>query len=334
MTRQLQGTTEKIHAQQRDFLQSEKWRNFQKNFGRSVYSVQEGAANFSIIEHRLPIIGKYFYLPYGPSGDFSAEDLKGGFEKMIVLAKKEKAGWIRFEPETELTLTRLEASFSNYPIKKAPKDVQPREIFLLDLNGKPEELLRSMHSKTRYNLKLARKKGVEVKKIFWNQSSKEREKNLDEFLRLLKVMARRNGIATHSEEYYRKMLNSLPAENVGLYLAEYQKEIIAANLVVFFQQAAFYLHGASDDRYRNVMAPFLLQWQQIIDAKERGCQQYDFGGVAIKQKRKSWEGITRFKTGFSPQTESLLFPGTFDLVINRKKYWLYEKLRKMRGLAA
>ncbi len=78
------------------------------------------------------------------------------------------------------------------------------------------------------------------------------------------------GSHLHPESYYRKMFETIPAEILKLYMAEYENKIIAANIVIHYGNTATYLHGASDNEYRNVMAPYLLQWQAILDAKKAG----------------------------------------------------------------
>ena len=189
-----------------------------------------------------------------------------------------------------------------------------------------------MKSKTRYNIKLAEKKEVRIKK---REVSGE---YVEDFLRLSKIMAERQGIVTHNESYYRKMFEVIPSEIIKLYIAEYENKIIAANIIIFYGDMTTYLHGASDDKYKNLMAPYLLQWQAIKDAKAVGCAKYDFGGVKIRSKNKearskknSWEGITRFKLGFSPNTETVEYPGCYDIIINQKKYWLYRTIQKIKS---
>jgi len=153
------------------FLQSEEWRRFQESVGRRVFCVPsppaplpstgEGGSGFyaSIIEHSLPIVGKYFYTPRGPivSG-------QNGMPELIDLAKKEKAGWIRIEPATENILDTIRKNIK-YKITKSPHDVQPKEIFIIDIDKSEEELLAGMKSKTRYNIRLAEKKGVRIRVI-------------------------------------------------------------------------------------------------------------------------------------------------------------------------
>lgn len=288
----------------KDFLQSEEWRKFQEAAGRRTFFV----SGVSIIEHNLPIVGKYFYIPRGAVSENNSEQI-------INLAKREKIGWVRIDEDFKN---------KNYTVKKAPHDMQPKEVFVIDITKSEEELLAEMKSKTRYNIKLAEKKNV---KIF----STREEKYLDEFLRLVNVTAKRDGITPHPDEYYRQMFAIIPADMLKLYVAEYEGKIIAANLVVFYEDTATYLHGASDNENRNVMAPFLLQWRQIQEAKKVGCAKYDFGGVKSSGD-SSWAGITKFKTGFAPDTKAFEFPGSYDIVINPMKYNVYRIIQKLKSL--
>jgi hypothetical protein len=131
----------------KELLQSEEWRKFQESFGRRTFHVEHKGFRINIIEHKLPMVGNYFYVPRGEVS-----------EKVINLAKKEKAGWVRFDPKDEKSLENLKAV-------KAPHDMQPREIFVIDIAKSEEELLAEMKQKTRYNINLSQKRGVFVKVI-------------------------------------------------------------------------------------------------------------------------------------------------------------------------
>lgn len=91
-----------------------------------------------------------------------------------------------------------------------------------------------------------------------------------------------------------------PSGSLKLFLAEYDGKVVAAALVSFFGGVATYLHGASSDIYRDVMAPYLLQWEAILEARRMNCTRYDFGGVNGRTyTNPKWEGISRFKFGFN-----------------------------------
>ncbi|HEX7586155.1 MAG TPA: peptidoglycan bridge formation glycyltransferase FemA/FemB family protein [Patescibacteria group bacterium] len=371
------------------FLQSEEWRKFQEAVERKTFNVSlpspptllprgEGELFFwaNIIEHELPLVGKYFYIPRGPvtcHPEQSATESKDliqldssrslsalgglGMTKLVSLAKKENAGWIRFDA---INLQILSLMQKNWRVRQAPHDMQPKEIFVIDITKSKEDLLAEMKSKTRYNIKLAQKHEVKVischpelvsgsNKLDSGSEAGMTDGYIDEFLRLIKTTAKRDGITPHPDEYYQKMFETIPAENIKLYVAEYDGKVIAANIVIFYGRVATYLHGASDNEYRNVMAPYLLQWQALLDAKAAGCEKYDLGGVKIPhpqtpspsgrgwleesgEGKSSWAGITRFKTGFSSISEPIKFPGSYDIVLNPFRYNLYRILQRIKVL--
>jgi lipid II:glycine glycyltransferase (peptidoglycan interpeptide bridge formation enzyme) len=329
----------------KDFLQSDQWRKFQEAAGRRAFLISENNFQASIIEHKLPIVGKYFYIPRGPatchpelvSGSNSKLDSgsEAGMTKVIELAKKNNIGWIRFDPVSEKITELIQELTPELKIKKAPHDMQPKEVFVINIKKPEEQLLAEMKPKTRYNIKVAQKHDVRI--IPAQAGMKDRY--IEEFLKLVKITAKRDKITPHPENYYRKMFETIPVENLKLYLAEYENKIIAANIVVFYGKTATYLHGASDNAYRNVMATYLLQWQAMLDAKAIGCEKYDMGGVSTNYESNTniritnnWAGITRFKTGFSTTTKPLEFSGSYDIVINPFRYNLYRILQWIRAL--
>lgn len=309
---------------EKTFLQSEEWLKFQEKAGRKTHRIESDGFCAGIIEHELPIVGKYFYVPRG------LQIATSKMQKIIELAKKENAGWIRIDPADENILELIKNGIG-YKISKAPHDMQPRENFVIDIAKSEEELLAGMKPKTRYNIKIAQKN------VVIRIADKFESTNADEeFLRLTKEMAMRQGIKTHPEEYYKKMIESLPEEMLKLYIAEYDGKIIAANLVLFCGETATYLHGASGNESRNLMAPYLLQWQAILDAKEKGCKYYDFGGVKTHNVERGahndWAGITKFKLGFSPSTTPVVFPGSYDIIVNPARYAVYRTFQHIKAL--
>ena len=351
------------------FLQSVYWREFQESVGRKTCFLEEKDENGDIliyanaVAHNLPVVGDYFYIPRGPVGrnpkslpaDATHQALQAGeilnpkqyqipntkyqnfLDRLLKLVKENDIGWIRIEPNSEEELNLIKENLPNeVKMKKAPVDVQPREILVLDITKSEEEILAEMKQKTRYNIKLSQKRGVSVKEIS-NLKSQISNQYIKEFLKLVKITAERDKITAHPEKYYRQMFEIIPPEILKLYVAEYEGKIIAANLVLFFGKTATYMHGASDNTHRDVMAPYLLQWQAILDAKKAGCTKYDLGGVKTTNNdqrsiaSKSWEGITRFKTGFAPNAEPSEFPGCYDIVLKSLEilaiYYIKKKIK-------
>lgn len=317
----------------KELLQSQQWQDFQRASGRKTFHLENEDFLASIIQHQLPMVGRYFYCPRGPK--IEIQNPKSKIQKQLTefidLAKKENAGWIRIEPCTGEMLEIIKENVVE-KIIKAPHDMQPKEVFVVDISKTEEQLLSEMKPKTRYNINLAKKKGITISNSSLVSGKAEKEVYINEFLKLTKDMAARQGITTHAEQYYRKMIETFPQDMLKIYVAQFDGKIIAANLVLFYGDTATYLHGASGNEHRNLMAPFFLQWQTILDAKEKGYTKYDFGGVKT-HGASAWEGITNFKIGFSPNTQPIEFPGSYDIVISPRKYAVYRGLQRAKAFA-
>jgi len=223
---------------------------------------------------------------------------------LSVLKKNSRAVFARFEPNR--------SDWSGEGIKTI--SIQPAKTIILDLTKSESDLLAAMHPKTRYNIHLAEKKGVNI--IIDNT-------RLDDFLVLMKATIERDNFFAHGADYYRALAN-FDSDFIQLILAEYEGRVIAAGLFCFCSPAAVYLHGASSNEFRNVMAPYLLQWAAINRAKSLGLKYYDFYGIDAKK----WPGVTRFKEGFGG--EEVNYAGTFDLVLRPGWYFIYRLLRSIR----
>ncbi len=284
------------------FLQSKEWLNFQKSLGRKTWQIE----GINVIKNNLPFKKSYLYSPRCPAKVFSESILS----KIKEIAKQENAIFFKIEP---LTSRSEEFGF------KKSNNIQPNKTIILDISKSEQELLNQMHYKTRYNIKLAEKKGILIKKD---------KSKFEDFWKLMQETTKRDKFRPHPEEYYRKMLE-IPG--IELFVAEYNGKIIAANIVVFWEKIAprlrsgqaIYLHGASDYEHRNLMAPHLLQWEQIREAKKRGCLEYDFWGI----DEQKWPGVTRFKKGFGGCEIS--YPGAYDLAFQPIWYSIYKIARKI-----
>ncbi|MFA6171295.1 MAG: peptidoglycan bridge formation glycyltransferase FemA/FemB family protein [Patescibacteria group bacterium] len=310
-----------------EFLESWEWGEFQKEAGSKVIRLSaendKGAAACATFIKKKLFLGKsYFYCPRGPvsCGNKEADGLL--FHEIKKIAEKEKAIFLRFEPSGNLKAEGL-----GVPVLRTI-DVQPSKTLILDLSKSEENMLGEMHQKTRYNIRLAEKKGVKVKELGME--------NFEDFWKLMNETRDRDGFRLHGRNYYSKMLECAGCGGAGLkknemavkmFAAEYQGKIISVNLIGFFGDTVTYMHGASSDEYRNVMAPYLLQWHLIKLAKNLGYKYYDFYGI----DEKKWPGVTRFKKGFGGKEVS--YPGTFDLIFDKAWYNCYIIFRKLRRLA-
>jgi len=303
------------------FIQSWEWGEFQKNVSGNVWriAVEDAGqliASAKVIKKELPMGKSYFYCGRGPifAGavwhEQAAQLLYAEIER---IAKDELVMFMRFDPYFDYHQD-MERLAGNRPFFKTT-DVQPSKTMILDIAGEPEEILKSMHQKTRYNIKLAEKKGIKVV-----EGGKER---FEEFWSLLDQTTGRDNFRPHGRSYYQEMLD-LPTDFLKLLFAEYRGKPIAASIVSFFGDTATYLHGGSANDERNVMAPYALQWQTILKAKECGLNYYDLHGV----DEKKWPGVTKFKQGFGGALVE--YPGTFDLVFDQGWYAIYKMVRQVR----
>lgn len=293
------------------FLQSWEWGQFQYAYGREPkYLAVEDEGNIIagglLIKYSLPAWRNYYFSPYGP---VKHHELL--LDYVRERAVKEKNIFWRYEN-------------AEIPDGIKVEDIHPRHSLILEIGGKTqEELLAGMKPKTRYNIRLAEKKGVKIK-ISANIS------DIDAFYQLSRKTAERQHIAIHPERYYQTMMHSLGSAGLlKLYLAEYQGKVIAANLVVFFHDTVTYLHGGTSHEHREAMSPHLLQWQAILDAKIAGYKHYDFFGIAdTDDPEHPWAGITRFKKGFNGTIKK--YPGTYEIPLNNLWYNAYRTVKKIK----
>lgn len=292
-------------------LQSHEWAELLRAEGKDVINIFD----VYCIIHKLSFVGTYTYIPRA----YDIDEKK--IDALMQKTRSHGAGWMRIDVCEKELLDIFDAK--NIKYTKAPHDMQPRENLIIDINLLEDELLSQMKSKTRYNIRLATKKGV---KVFTSRD----KKYVDIFCDLVEKTAKRKGVTFHNKEHYHKMFQKIPKNMMQLYIAQYDGEIIAANIISFYGGTATYLHGATSDKQRNVMAPFLLQWRAMLDAKAKECQWYDFGGIFSKNSDSGKKGITRFKKGFSPDTSPFVTEGSYDIIFSLIKYKAYCILQQIK----
>lgn len=295
------------------FLHSWNWGGFQEVVGKKVkrmgmYQGEELVAVSELVEVSLPKGFTYLYCPRGPV-------VAEGVDHHVVLASLHLlAGNALF--------FRLCLPFGEVEVERGMrkvKNVQPAETRITDLSLSEEKLMAAMHQKTRYNIRLASKKGVEV--VLYDEVS------FDEVWPLFETTGARGEFGLHKKAYYVQMLEEL--DEVFLATARFEGKIIAACLMMDYAGTRTYLHGASSNEHRNVMAPHLLHWELVKEAKEKGVDWYDWWGVAPEGAGKdhAWAGVSRFKRGFPG--EEVSYAGTYDVVRRPLWYWGYQVARKI-----
>lgn len=298
------------------FLQTWAWGDFQSSLGNTVHRVglsKDGQYKIvaQFIEQTIPHLGgKYLYAPFGPVGDLS---LTPEFIKQVALHFPNH-WFIRIEPQT------------NYPsIGQTTLHIQPGKTLLTDLTKNEDDLLAKMHHKTRYNIKVAQKHNVEVGVV---QNTDE----MNKALKLITETSKRQKFTDHPLSYYQsliKLANSQdPSLGMKVYTAKLQDQLLNCAVMIDSYDTRTYLFGGSNDQNRNVMAPYLLHWQAILDAKNSGKKFYDWWGIETATGKTP--GFAKFKLGWGGQQIS--YPKPEDYVNKTAHYQLYKVLRFLNRL--
>lgn len=299
------------------FTQSVRWHQLKSNWGHEVV-VSRGAdgaivGGMSVLVQKIPLIGSSFlYAPRGPVCDLADKavlaDLKAGAD---ALAKKHKAHLFKIDPDILLTDTATTdllgaMGFRQFTGGTGFETIQARFNYRLYLQGRTEEeLMMNLTQKTRYNVRVAMKKGVEIRVVG--------QEYLDDFMRIMQTTGERDGFNVRPRSYFARMLDAL-GEHVRLYMAFYEGKPVSGAITTNYAGKTCYVYGASDNVYRNVMPNYLIQWEMIKWAVETGCTVYDFQGVSgdITNEEDHLYGLYRFKKGFNGTLDELA--GEFDYV--------------------
>lgn len=301
------------------FLQSWHWGDWQNHQGKTVerYFVEHNEkviASAQVVINSSPI-GNYYYSAYGPlwNEDLSPQEVDQAISELVkTLQSNKQIMFVRLEPVVQHDLKKLDGYKT--------EAVQPPQTLVVNIADEAEKVLQSFHSKTRYNIRIAQKHSVEIKTF-----SEPNTQVVD----LIMQTSERKQYRNHARTYVERMWQFLSEHHGNLkatgYLALKDNQPIASALMIDFAKTRMYLFGGSDYNYRNLMSPFLLHWQAILDAKNSGLTQYDFG--ASENARGHAGSYMRFKMGFNPTI--LQFAGTFDFPKNKITYKAFSTLRKL-----
>lgn len=285
-----------------------------------------GAA--TILERKLPVIGApIFYCPRGPVVDMGdSKKLAAVFQAIRELALERKSILLKIDPDINkdhehLRQYLLQAGFKQVDKGQNFEGVQPKFVFRLDISPDEEALLADMHQKTRYNIRLAQKKGVVIR-----IGTRE---DLPEFYRVLKETTERDNFLVRSYAYFEDLYDTLVLSGFGqLFIGEYEGQIIAGTLAFLTGEKAWYIYGASSNDHRNVMPNYLIQWEMIRWAKSQGCTLYDFRGVSgdLSEDNPLF-GLYKFKKGFNGVFTE--FIGEWDYVYRPFLYTVWKTAEKI-----
>ena len=322
-----------------NFQQSPEWAKVKENWINEIVLAEDESGKIigavSILIRKIPIFGNIMYSSRGPTCDIHdisvMKQLTDGIKE---LAKKYKAIVYKAEPDilsSDEEYRKIVTSLG-YKIKDDAKnfreEIQPRYVFRLDIKNKTEdEIFAGFHSKTRYNVRLAIKKGVEVK-----EGTRE---DLKDFHKIMVETGARDGFIIRPLSYFEKMYDEMAPEHMKLLMAYHDGKPISGVIPIFYGNKTWYLYGASSNEHRNLMPNYLLQWEMIKIEKKKKDDVYDFRGVSgVVDENHPQYGLYRFKKGFGATFTE--FVGEVYIPFKPFTYSLYKfsekTFRNLRGL--
>lgn len=303
-------------------VQSWQWGQFREKLGLKVFRYglfRDGAlkATFQLTLHPIPFTKKYYgYLPKGPFPDKNLADA------LVEIAKDNNCVAIKIEPNIlSPTTEKIDSRF-----KKSPKTLFTKDNFILDLTQSEQQLLKNMHPKTRYNIKVAQKHGVIIKQH-------QDDEGFQIYQKLYFETTQRQNYHGHSQRYHKLVWETLKDTGTAtILIAYYQGEPLAAWMLFKFHDTLYYPYGGSSDKHRNVMATYLLAWEAIKLGKKEKLRSFDLWGALPEDTSPNhpFRGFTKFKEGFGPKRVQYL--GTYDLVSNSLIYYPFTLIDKLTPL--
>jgi lipid II:glycine glycyltransferase (peptidoglycan interpeptide bridge formation enzyme) len=291
-------------------LQTAAWAQFRQKMGIDVKQLGLSYISFHRIPHTPWTIG---YFPKGPL------PTKKMVNELRNLGTQQNAIFIQLEPDV---LKNSNRPMPNVPaLQQSHHPLFTKYTFIIDLTKSQEDLQKSMHPKTRYNIKVAEKHNVKIQE---NNS----DRAFETYIQLSRETTDRQGYYAHNELYQRTMWNSMHNANIArLWTATYEGIILAAWIVFIHDNVMYYPYGASSREHREVMAPNLLLWELIKWGKQQKLRAFDLWGAlgpsptGEPDPHDPWYGFHRFKAGYAPMLVE--YAGSYDLIIQPFLYGIY-----------
>ncbi len=313
-------------------VQSWEWGEFRRKTGLDLvrmgqYEGRKLVSAYQLTFHSVPLFPQTIgYFPKGPMPDNKM------LETLREIGKTKNAAYIKLEPNV-ITNENVKLKIENLQgLIKSNKPLFTKYNFLIDLTKSEGQLLASMHPKTRYNISLAQRYGVEVKE------SRD-EIDFDIYLKLYFETTRRQKYFGHTPAYHKLVWQTLaPANMARIIIARYRNKPLVAWMLFNFRDTLYYPYGGSSTEHREVMASNLVAWEAMRLGKKMGLKVFDMWGALAPNvsERDPWYGFHRFKAGYGPV--HVEYVGTYDLILKNALYkslnfadklrWSYLRMRR------
>lgn len=307
-------------------LQSWAWGQFRQSLGQRVIRLVTEAGGtvsdvWQMTMHRIPLPGGYT-VAYFPKGPMPTQDM---LDKLMHWGADNACIYIQMEPDVPVDEKALLP-----PEKRLVPSHHPlftNHTFVLDLTTAEDVLLSAMHQKTRYNIRVAAKKGVVIKQD-------DSQHAFEAYLRLMQETTDRQAYYAHDVAYHATMWDVMHESGIAhMWTATYEDTILAAWIVFVWKDTVYYPYGASSRLHRNVMAPNLLLWEIARWGKQKGYKRFDLWGAMGPDPDPAdpWYGFHKFKSGYNPKLVEYI--GSYDLIVNKPLYYGFVTANKLRWAA-
>jgi lipid II:glycine glycyltransferase (peptidoglycan interpeptide bridge formation enzyme) len=310
---------------QAHLLQTAEWGELKADFEWHPVWVTAGDVGAQVLFRSLPLGFSLAYIPKGPLGS----DWTALWPELDAVCRERRSVFLKVEPDA-WEGDPVEGVLSDAGFRRSSHEIQPRRTITVDISAEEDQILGAMKQKTRYNIRLAARKGVVVVP----------SADLNVFGQLIDVTGERDAFGVHTLDYYRRAYELFhPKGMCELLIASYEGRPLAGVMVFKQGTRAWYLYGASNNLRRNLMPTYLVQWEAMRWAKQHGCTQYDLWGVpdadqqiledTFMQRSDGLWGVYRFKRGFGGNLRRSA--GAWDKVYKPAVYLPYQLLMARRG---
>ena len=305
-------------------MQTWEWGNAREKMGISLLRLGEFENNvlknvYQVSFHNIAYT-KY-KIGYLPRSIYPQNNI---LDYLSSYAKKNNIIFIKIEPYIKKDDANKLINNKEFTIIKSQHPLFPKWTQVLDLTKSESLLLSQMKSKTRYNIKLAKKKGVEIKEM-------SNEQGFEIFSKLYFETCKRQKYHGHNEKYHKILWESLKNNIAHILIAFYNNTPLAAFELFYFKNILYYPYGGTSLKYRNLMSSNLLMWEAIRLGKQLGAKTFDMWGSLAPDydTNNVWSGFTRFKQGYGCEFVEMI--ESFDLVVNKGMYKLCGLGHKLRS---
>lgn len=304
-------------------VQSWEWGEFRQQFSPilrfGLYQNNRLKIAFTLTLHKIPFSSQAVgYLPKGPLPD------KQLGQALTKIGQDYNCAFIKVEPNVQIDQV---SHYSLDPIFSPSLSAHYlKHNYVIDLTQSDEQLFKNMYPKTRYNIKLAQKKGVVVEERIDKQG-------FEIFLKLHLATTKRQNFFSHNEDYHRKVWQTLSQAGMArVLIGYYEQKPLSAWMLYNFKDTLYYPYGGSSSQHREVMANNIVVWEAIKLGQKLDLKKFDLWGALgpDADSNDPWQGFTRFKAGYGGKMVEYM--GSYDLVFNDPLYWMFTVVDKLLPL--